>query len=189
MFVLPVLDLQSPGKLSTSTHNGKKHPGAWMHKLQTLIQGLDFSSSWGREKRFKFIEMGNCKRIHVSVQYLCILCFSSQMVYERRLKVQGVKRPRYGQFVSITTPIPVYVLSLINLKKQVIMICLRSVYLFKLKINMGKIPPLTELQKLGCNGGENKIQEILSRRDTVKLLETENSQDSKRKKSRRDESV
>jgi hypothetical protein len=117
MFVLPVLDLQSPGKLSTSTHNGKKHPGAWMHKLQTLIQGLDFSSSWGREKRFKFIEMGNCKRIHVSVQYLCILCFSSQMVYERRLKVQGVKRPRYGQFVSITTPIPVYVLSLINLKK------------------------------------------------------------------------
>jgi hypothetical protein len=54
---------------------------------------------------------------------------------------------------------------------------------------MGKIPPLTELQKLGCNGGENKIQEILSRRDTVKLLETENSQDSKRKKSRRDESV
>jgi hypothetical protein len=40
---------------------------------------------------------------------------------------------------------------------------------FKLKINMGKIPPLTELQKLGCNGGENKIQEILSRRDTYSL--------------------
>lgn len=67
------------------------------------------------------------------------------MVYERCLKVPGVKRPRYGQFVSITTPIPVYILPLTNLKKKPAWSAYAQ-FKFKLKINMGKVLPLTELQ-------------------------------------------
>jgi hypothetical protein len=83
----------SPGKLSTSTHSAKKHPGAWMHKLQLDATWPRFQFKLGARKKFKFIEMDNGKRIHVILQYLCILCFSSQMVYERCPKSSRSKAP------------------------------------------------------------------------------------------------